>query len=77
MPQFTINCPPDEWEEEKRYFLLGAPNQTLGPGEANLSDNEWIKQKLLLLAKSPGARGRKIEQEEQAQPPTDSAFTIT
>jgi hypothetical protein len=42
-----------------------------------MSDNEWIKYKILLMVKSRIIKGKKIEQEEQSQQPIDDAFTIT
>ncbi len=77
MPKFTINCPDDKWEDAKKYFLLAVPNQTLNESEANLSDNDWIKLKILLMVKGLVANGMRIEKEEQAQEPIDDAFTIT
>jgi len=76
MPSFTINCPADKWPDAKRYFLLAAPNQTLNEGEANLSDDDWIKHKILLMIKGIVVKGKRIEQEEQTQQPVDDAFTI-
>lgn len=76
MPNFTITCPADKWEEAKKYFLLASPNQTLEEGEEQLSDNDWIKKKILLMVKSQVVMGKRMEQEQQAQQPIDDAFTI-
>ena len=76
MPKFTINCPDDKWEDAKKYILLAAPNQTLNEGEANLSDNDWIKLKILLMMKGLVVTGKRMEQEERASQPIDDAFTI-
>ena len=76
MPNFTISCPANKWEDAKRWFLLSAPNQTLEEGEANLSDNDWIKHKILLMVKSQIVKGKRIEQEAEAVSPVDDAFTI-
>jgi len=77
MPSFTISCPADKWEDAKRWFLLAAPNQTLNEGEANLTDNDWIRHKILLMVKGQIVKGKRIEQESKAVSPVDDAFTIT
>ena len=76
MPSFTITCPADKWEDVKRWFLLASPNQTLNEGEANLSDNDWIKAKILLGVKAHIVRGKRLEAEQEAVEPIDDAFTI-
>lgn len=76
MPSFTITCPADKWEDAKKWFLLDAPNQTLNTDEANLSDNDWIKSKILYDVKAHIVRGKKIEHDQETQQPTDDAFTI-
>lgn len=76
MPSFTINCPAAKWPQARGYFLKGAPNQTLESGNP-LSDDDWIKHKILLMVKGQVVRGMRMEQEEQATRPTDDAFTIS
>jgi len=76
MPQFIINCSTEKWNEVKPYILLAVPNQTLNPDEANLSDNEWIKYKILMMVKNLVIRGKQIAANEASIPIEDDAFTI-
>ena len=39
---------------------LAAPNQTLGDGEANLTDGQWIKYKIMLMIKNQVIKGQDI-----------------
>ncbi len=77
MPSFTISCSTAKWNEVKPYILLAAPNQTLEPGEANLSDNNWIKYKFLLLIKGLVTKGKHVAREQAQNPFEDDAFTIS
>ena len=77
MPSFIISCPAAKWPQVKAYFLKAAPNQTLGEGEEQLSDDDWIKRKILLMVKSQVIKGMRMEQEEETVQPTDDALTIS
>ena len=77
MPSFTISCTTVKWDEVKPFILLAAPNQTLEPGEPNLSDNDWIKHKFLLMVKSLVIKGKNIARDNAELPLEDDAFTIT
>jgi len=76
MPSFTINCPVEKWPQARAYFLKSAPNQT-EDSDTPLSDDDWIKHKILLMVKGQVVKGMRMEQEEQAQKPVDDAFTIS
>ena len=63
-----IDLPDTKWIDYKRWFLLSSPNQTLEPGEANLSDNDWIKHKIILMIRGQVLSGKRIEQEAAQVP---------
>lgn len=75
MPEFTIKCSADKWPAVRENFLRAAPNQTL---ESNnpMSEDDWIKHKILLMAKGQVVRGKRMKQEEEASKPTEEDLTI-
>ena len=76
MPSFTISCSTEKWNTVKPYILLAAPNQTTNPGEANLSDNDWIKYKFLQMVQNLVVQGKTIARDNANAELKDDAFTI-
>jgi hypothetical protein len=66
--KITFKIPAAKWPTYKKYFLIAYPNQTLNEGEANLTDNQWVKYRIKLFAKNAYRRGKRIEWEEQNKP---------
>ena len=75
MPSFTITWPDDTFVQDKEDFLLAAPNQTLDRDEP-LTDNEWIKKKIVLMAKGQVMRGRRERIEAAMESPVEPMIEI-
>ena len=69
MHTITIEIPDADWPDYKKYFLLTHPNQTLEPGEENLSDDDWVDRKHLLFSQGSYEKGIRQEFEETTKPP--------
>ncbi|MHC4643804.1 MAG: hypothetical protein ACYS32_19345 [Planctomycetota bacterium] len=59
MPSVTLNIPTAKYTEYKKYFLLTHPNQT-----DDLTDDQWIKHRILLFAKGAYQKAKRVEWEE-------------
>lgn len=70
MAAITLTIPGNKWDTFKRCFLLTHPNQTLNSDNV-LSDDDWVRYRILLFARGAYQKGLAREYEESNGPEFD------
>ncbi len=63
MPQITLSVPDAKWPEYKKYFLIAFPKE-----DQSLTDEQWIKRRILMFAHGAYSIGREREFNESNKP---------
>lgn len=71
MPDITLHIPGNKYDAFKKYFLMVHPNQTLD-SDNPLSDDKWIKFRVLLFARGSYEKGFTQEYESLNGPVFDT-----
>jgi hypothetical protein len=70
MASMTITIPAEKWETYKEHFLNTYPNQTTD-SDNPLTDEQWIKRRILLFVKGAYTKSMNDEFYRDNQPVLD------
>lgn len=77
MAVIALTVPGNKWPDFVKYFVMVHPNQTLD-STSPLSDNDWVRYRILLFARGAYEKGFTQEYEDLNGPVFDAdIITLT